>query len=283
MSTATVEKDKAKAPLGSFINKLQPAKEEKADEPGTTGKPAVATHPVAGTVEKAESQAAETKPDASKEAAPERKDGKAAQEQDQLEKRLKDTQTWANEEHKRALKAEREAKALQERLDRIEKKIDGTYEPPATPSTEQLAYDAEMRGKIRASHRAAVRKHGEDFVMNNVWLPESPYMKLQTANPRIAERVMASDDPVQEALDVLAEEEDAKKYGRTSEEWKKAMEAELKPKITQEVLASLKTKPGPATNTLGNVRGEAERTSQKSDVPGRLDLKAVFPHGAART
>lgn len=118
--------------------------------------------------------------------------------------------------------------------------------------------------------------------MNQVWLPDSPYQKLQEANPLVTKRVMDSDDPVQEALDILQEEEDAKKYGRTSEEWKKAIEEELKPKITQEILQGLKAKPGHATATLGNVRGEADRSAMKSDVPARLDLAKVFPHGASR-
>jgi hypothetical protein len=278
--SAVAEKEKKPAmPMASFLAKL-PSK-EKADESGKTEKPAVSTDAVAADSDKAEPVPAKA------DAKAEGDSGKAAQaaeteDKAQLEKRLKDTQSWANEEHKRALRAEREKKELQERLDRIEKKIDGTYEEPKAPSTEQLTYDAEMRGKIRASHRAAVRKHGEEFVMNQVWLPDSPYQKLQDANPLVTQRVMASDDPVQEALDILQEEEDAKKYGRTSEEMKRKIEEELKPKITQEILAGLKSKPGLAVATLGNARGEADRTSMKADVPAKLDLAKVFPHGASR-
>jgi hypothetical protein len=278
--SAVAEKEKKPAPpMGSFLAKLTP--KEKADESGKTEKPAVHADAVAEVADKAEPVAAKADSKA------EGDSGKAApavetEDKAQLEKRLKDTQSWANEEHKRALRAEREKKELQERLERIEKKIDGTYEEPKTPSTEQLTYDAEMRGKIRASHRAAVRKHGEEFVMNQVWLPDSPYQKLQDANPLVTQRVMASDDPVQEALDILQEEEDAKKYGRTSEEMKRKIEEELKPKITQEILAGLKSKPGLAVATLGNARGEADRTSMKADVPAKLDLAKVFPHGASR-
>jgi hypothetical protein len=278
--SAVAEKEKKPATsMGSFLAKLTP--KEKADESGKTEKPAVSTDNVAAVADKAEPVQANA------DAKAEGDSGKAApavetEDKAQLEKRLKDTQSWANEEHKRALRAEREKKELQERLDRIEKKIDGTYEEPKAPSTEQLTYDAEMRGKIRASHRAAVRKHGEEFVMNQVWLPDSPYQKLQDANPLVTQRVMASDDPVQEALDILQEEEDAKKYGRTSEEMKRKIEEELKPKITQEILAGLKSKPGLAVATLGNARGEADRTSMKADVPAKLDLAKVFPHGASR-
>jgi hypothetical protein len=88
---------------------------------------------------------------------------------------------------------------------------------------------------------------------------------------------------VLEAIAVVKEHLDGEKYGRTPEEIRKRIEEELKPKITQEILTSLKPKPGPVTSTLGNVRGDADRTAQKADAPTRLDLKQVFPWGASRT
>jgi hypothetical protein len=280
MSAVAEKEKKPAAPMGSFLAKLTP--KEKADESGKTEKPAVHADAVAEVADKAEPVPAKA------DAKAEGDSGKPAQaageteDKAQLEKRLKDTQSWANELNKKFLKLEKENRELRAIAVRTEQKIDGTYEEPKAPSTEQLTYDAEMRGKIRASHRAAVRKHGEEFVMNQVWLPDSPYQKLQDANPLVTQRVMASDDPVQEALDILQEEEDAKKYGRTSEEMKRKIEEELKPKITQEILAGLKSKPGLAVATLGNARGEADRTSMKADVPAKLDLAKVFPHGASR-
>ena len=108
-------------------------------------------------------------------------------------------------------------------------------------------------------------------------------MALQAKSPRIRERVMNAEDPVLEAIAVVKEHEDGEKYGHTPEEIRKKMEAELAPKLKQEILDGLKAKPGPATNTLGNVRGGSDRTEQKSDAPTRLDLRQVFPCGASRT
>jgi hypothetical protein len=140
-----------------------------------------------------------------------------------------------------------------------------------------------VKGRIRASHHAAVRQYGEPFVMETVWNKESPYQELQSKSPRIRARVMEAEDPVLEAIAVVKEHQDGEKYGRTPEEIRKKMEAELAPKLKQEILEGLKTKPGPATNTLGNVRGGTERTEQKNDAPTRLDFRAVFPWGASRT
>lgn len=286
MSTATVEKPAS--PLGSFIAKL-PTKEKapevakekpkEASDANSTAKTDEATQSAAQTDVPAKTETGKTEEKSAVKTDDKPKD-------DLNEKRLKDAQTWGNEEHKARLRAEREKADLQVQLKRIEAKLDGTYVEPTAPSSDQLTYDAEMRGKLRASHRAAVRKHGEEHVMQQVWNPDSPYMKLQAANPRIGQRVLDSDDPVQEALDVLLEEEDAKKYGRTSEEMKKKIEEELKPKLTQEItqhiLEGLKAKPGAATNTLGQVRGGSDRTDKPNGL-ARTTLAQIFPHGASRT
>lgn len=289
MTTATVEKPVS--PLGSFIAKL-PTKEKAPEVAKATDKPKEATDATNTAKTDAAAQSAATAVDQTAKT----ETGKTAEKSeaktddkpkdDVTEKRLKDAQTWGNEEHKARLKAERETADIKAHLARLEAKLDGTYVEPTAPSSDQLTFDAEMRGKLRASHRAAVRKHGEEHVMQQVWNPDSPYMKLQAANPRIGQRVLDSDDPVQEALDVLLEEEDAKKYGRTSEEMKKKIEEELKPKLTQEItqhiLEGLKAKPGAATNTLGQVRGGSDRTDKPNGL-ARTTLAQIFPHGASRT
>lgn len=282
MSTETQEKprtEKASVPLSSFIGKLTPKPveklEEKAAEPVV---PVVATAlPVEAEPKKALSQKAGTHVDTAdavvaKDPAPEHV----------TEKRLKDAQTWGNEEHKARLDAERKADALESQLKRIEQKLDGTYQEPTAPSMEKLVADADTTGRIKASHRAAVRQYGEAFVMETVWDKAGPYQELQERDPRIRARVMEADDPVLEAIAVVKESQDAQKYGRTPEEMRKKIEEELAPKLKQEILEGLKTKPGPATHTLGNVRGGTERTEQKNEAPTRLDFRSVFPWGASR-
>ena len=282
MTTATVEK--TAAPLASFLNKIAPKPAEKAAE----------TKPEAK--EEPKDKAEVSPPEGGKAPEEAKKDEKKADEKivekveakaeekpkdDVTEKRLKDTQKWGNEEHKARLEAERRAALFEAQLKRIEAKLDGTYEEPTAPSTEHIAADADTKGRIRASHKAAVRQYGEAFVMETVWNPNSPYQELDK-DPRIRARVMEADDPVLEAIAVVKEHQDGLKYGRTPEEIRKKIREEEAPKLKQEILEGLKTKPGTATNTLGNVRGGTERTSQKDEVPARLDFRKVFPHGASR-
>lgn len=278
MSTATTEKASAAppSPLGSFLAKMTPKPTESVLEVKAEEKPKDEVKPERKAVLDEKPKAAEVKPDVVLKVEDKPKE-------EPVEKRLKDTQKWGNEEHKARLDAERKAVALEVQLKRIEEKLDGTYEEPSGPTSEQLTADADIKGRIRASHRAAVRSYGEPFVMETVWNADSPYQELQAKDPRIKARVMEADDPVMEAIAVVKEYQDGVKYGRTPEEIKQKIEAELRPKLQQEILEGLKTKPGPATNTLGNVRGGAERSEQKNDAPTRLDFRTVFPWGASRT
>ena len=275
-------KEKPTAPLGSFIGKLTPKPVEKPVEEKADAAPIV-DKTETKVVDKSVAEKTDEHQPATPDAKPStEKKADDTPKEDVTEKRLKDTQKWGNEEHKARLEAERKAIALEAQLKRIEAKLDGTYEEPTAPSTEQVATDADTKGRIRASHKAAVRQYGEAFVMETVWNPESPYQELQGKSPAIRARVMDADDPVLEAIAVVKEHQDAQKYGRTPEEMRKRIEEELAPKLKQEILEGLKTKPGPATNTLGNVRGGTERTEQKNDAPARLDFRAVFPWGASR-
>lgn len=284
--SATAVKEQPR-PLGSFLNKLTPVPAEKkpaepaketADAPAKTQTPGADAGKPAGAVgEKPPAATVAESPETAVAGVESEKDGK-----DKTEKRLKDAQTWGNEEHKARLAAEKREAALAARLERIEKKLDGTYEEPTAPSLEQVTADADATGRIKASHHAAVRHYGEAFVMETVWNHDSPYQVLQAKDPQIRARVMHADDPVLEAIAVVKEDQDGAKYGRTPEEIRKKIEAELKPKLQQEILEGLKTKPGPATNTLGHVRGGTERTEQKNSAPNVLNLGLVFPHGASR-
>ena len=271
--------------LGSFLTKIEQAakpqptaKAEPVVEPQVEVKDATTTQSTdtsAKVVPVAGKEAVKTEPVTDAKTDDKPKD-------DKTDKRLKDAQTWGNEEHKARLTAEREAQELKARLARIEAKLDGTYQEPDLPSTEQVVANADVTGRIRASHKAAVRQYGLNFVMETVWNADSPYQELQAKDPRIRDRVMNADDPVLEAIDAVNEHRDGEKYGHTPKEIRERMEAELAPKLKQEILEGLKAKPGPSVNTLGNMRGGSERTEQKNGAPGKLDFRQVFPWGASR-
>ena len=272
--SAVAETSKPVSPLGSFLQKIEakPAVEPKAEVKDVTTK-AIEPLVQAETAPAKEAVKVEPVNDAKADDKP---------RDDKTDKRLKDAQTWGNEEHKARLNAEREAQELKAQIARIEQKLDGTYQEPDLPSTEQVAANADTTGRIRASHKAAVRQYGLNFVMETVWNQDSPYQELQARDPRIRDRVMSADDPVLEAIDAVNEHRDGEKYGRTPKEIRERMEAELAPKLKQEILEGLKTKPGPSVNTLGNSRGGTERTEQKNGSAAKLDFRQVFPWGASR-
>ena len=128
------------------------------------------------------------------------------QEALKLAQRQRDTAGWANEVHKQNLE-------LKRHMERMEKKIDGTYDPeadkePETPP-EEIASHAELQGATRASLYAAYDQHGKEKVDSEV----REFDRLFMNNPAIMNRVTRSGRPIQEALKVLGEYRMAQKYG----------------------------------------------------------------------
>ena len=176
------------------------------------------------------------------------------------------------------LKAEKQAQADQ--LKRIEAKLDGTYDPSKevsnTPSPEQQTRHAEIMGRLKASHAAAVEKYGEEDVKHRVFAEGAPYQELEQQRPWVSARVMGADSPVLEALQVLAEEEFFKTYGRDPKQIREKVRAELLPEVKKELLAELKNKPGQPVQGLGDVRTGGE--GKPAEKPADVDFSKIFPN-----
>jgi len=273
---------KPHAPLGSFLGKLTPK---------TIEKPAENSVEVTPLVQEVKSEPRSEDKPGTKVDAPVKTDKQTVvteapkettPDPDALKKQLSDQAKANLRLGQENADLRRTLESLQKQQERIEKKLDGTYEEEAAPSVEQIKADAELTGRIKASHKAAIDKYGEKFVMETVWNPDAPYQLLQAKDNKIRARVMEADDPVLEAIAVMKEQADGEKYGRTPEEIKKKIEAEMIPQLEQQIREGLKTKPGPATNTLGQVRGGSARTEQPAGTPNVLNLAQVFPWGASR-
>ena len=216
-----------------------------------------------------------------------KEEAKTEAQKEDWEKRYKDTQKHVEKvglENKQlkssveTLKAEKQAQADQ--LKRIEAKLDGTYDPAkevsTTPSPEQQTRHAEIMGRLKASHAAAVEKYGEEEVKSRVFAEGAPYQELEKERPWVSARVMGADSPVLEALQVLAEEEFFKTYGRDPKQIREKVEAELLPKVRKELLAELKNKPGQPVQGLGDVRTGGE--GKPAEKPADVDFSKIFPN-----
>lgn len=211
-----------------------------------------------------------------------------------LERQLIDTRNWATAVNQR--------NKLQERqLQRMEKKIDGTWDPEVdgkaeaeerraaeagdAVSTEQAAADAEIRGATAASLHMAYETHGKEKTDAEI----KEFDSLFQRNRLIMQRVTSSKRPIQEAMKVLSEYRTAKKYGtsdlgemitKIKEEAVAQATPALIEKITKEIMAKLSLK-DKETQGIRDVRGSIRET-----VAGQLEngadeddsLNKLFPN-----
>lgn len=214
------------------------------------------------------------------------------QEFAKTQQQLADTRRWSNELNKQNL-------ALTRQLQRLEKKIDGTYDPEeekrleeqerrqaaeAEPGADEVANLAELRGATKASLHMAYEQHGKEKTDAAI----AEFDKLFQRNPLIMQRVLHSRRPIQEAIKVLSEFRTAQKYGTTDLEAlitkvRAEAERELEPKIvervTKEIMGKLDLKNN-ETSGIRTVRGSGRNVVEEklSDKESPKPLSELFPN-----
>ena len=209
------------------------------------------------------------------------------------QQQLQAARSWSNELNKTNLK-------LQKNMERLEKKIDGTWteadekaaadqEKTAvqqeTLSSEEMSAMAELRGATAASLHAAYEKDGREKVDAEIREFDSLFQR----NALIMNRVTSSKRPIQEAFKVLNEYRTAKKYGtsdmteliaKVREEAKAELRPQLIEEVTKEIMAKLDLK-NKETGGFRNLRGSGREsaTEQLSDAAKNehKPIEELFP------
>src|SRR3990167_2357632 len=167
-----------------------------------------------------------------------------------IEKQYNDTRQWARQEAAQRQK-------LQQQLDIINKKLDGTYDPNVDepkPDPEAVVLEAEAKGKMAGSLDAAYlhygkgdKKQGQEFVDKEI----TRYNELFSENVTVQGQVWSSPAPIFTALKILRDFDLTQKYGTNDAaeliekgraEAKSELEQELTEKIRKEVVDSIAMK-----------------------------------------
>lgn len=221
-----------------------------------------------------------------------RQAGEAAERLSTVEQQLINTRNWATAVNQR--------NKLQERqLQRMEKKIDGSYDPEEDRrleaeeqrlaetggvSPEQAAAEAELKGATAASLHMAYEQQGKE--KTNAEIRE--FDQLFQRNPVIMQRVVTSRRPIQEAMKVLGEFRTAQKYGtsdmmeligKVKEEAIAEATPALVEKITKEIMGKLSLKDKETTG-IRSVRGTGRESVAETLDGGDEDdsLGKLFPN-----
>lgn len=276
MSQAAVENNASPQPkasptpfgLESFLPKPTPVEKPAQEKPAESHKAAPETK---------EAPKADAKSDASKE------EPKASEEAEKVKKQLKDTRDAFTQERQRNKELERGMKTLEQKLEVLGQKFDGTYKEPGPATPEQAAADMYANALIGASYAAAEELFGKEEVDRLIRSDEAPYRQIEQTEPEVKAQVMASKLPVVQAIKILKERELKAKYGSTIEAQREALKKELEPEIEKKVRAELDAKykgrkAEEPIRGLSGARGVSREEQIKTPVNFKPDsIFKVFP------
>ncbi len=296
MATETIEKaaDKTEplfAENGLGMSEfLKPSGEEKADAIPPVAPVAVAEVPAEAKME--------PKPESKKEpskAEPAPVETKDATELSKLQKQLKDTRDGYSQERKANKELVTKMAGMEQSLAILTKKIDGTYDEvkdaPRVLTSQEIETEAETRATVRTSHFAAVEylmardklteTEADAKVKELVWSEEAPFRAFDQ-DRSVQARVLGSKVPIIEALKVVQEAEDKKKYGDSPQAMREALKKELteqiETKVREKLLKELKGKGVPLESFqgLGGVQSVSPERAPQADA--RVTLESLFPN-----
>jgi hypothetical protein len=268
---------------------LKPTSEEKAD-----AIPPVAPVPGASVPKEAQPEEKKDpeKPDAE---TPKESLETLKQEAVNLKKQLKDVRDGYSQERKSNKESLVQINELKQAIGVLTKKIDGTYDEvkdsPRVLTSQELETEAETRATVRTSHFAAVEylmardklteTEADAKVKELVWSEEAPFRAFDT-DRAVQARVMGAKVPIIEALKVVQEAEDRKKYGDSPAAMREALKKELteqiETKVRQQLLKELKGKGIPFEDLkgLGGVQSVSPERAPQAEA--RVSLESLFPN-----
>jgi len=270
-STATADstQTEAEAPFGTTLETFFQAPDTPA--PTTVSTPKPETQATEETTDEPTADAGEDEKAQEGQKSPPKKKGSARPMN--VEAKLKGLE-------KGFYKVTRENAELRKKLQAME----GVPDDPPDHTPEQVAQAAEFNARQKVSLEQAVKHYGEDHVTAQIFEEGSPYRQLVEIEGKtwIRDRVLASDDPIQTALDAIQEEELHTHYGRDIETIKQTLKEELKAEVLKELKANpsemVGKKPPGLTGARSNSNQPHKVTSNAPNLDGlnpAFNLRAI--------
>jgi hypothetical protein len=222
-------------------------------------------------------------------------DPKVQERLDAADKRLKDTQVWANDVNQKQIETERELKKTKLELEAEKAKANDTFDAEAHQKKVDAInaagkLDPKIGARAELSKKAAIKAYGQDKIDRLIgkFGDDTPYQKAILVDPSIARRVLESELPYFEAMKVVEDLERSAKFGNSPEEMLKNIreqfEKDEKPKLIEEIKKGLSGGNGKLNNlprglpTGGGGISPTDGKKKQKVTTGKGQLDAVFPN-----
>lgn len=172
--------------------------------------------------------------------------------------------------------------SLRQEMQELRAKLDGTYEEPPKPTPEQIEEAARFQARVESSIERAVTIWPEEVVKKRASGDGSEFTQMVSEESQGGKlpsesliRVRKSKQPAIEAMYVVGERDFREKYGSDPFQWEAKIaakvEAELRPKITNELKKTMTAQPtGAPVPSIGE--GRSARRSDSTKPKDLVDL-----------
>lgn len=184
---------------------------------------------------------------------------------------------------KELAEARKENSDLKAMMQRVEQKLDGTYQDP-TPQDQQKEQDQkfyeDFTRRAEMSREQAVELYGEEKVVDLIDKQDSPFKAIAAKKPYYAQRVIWSEHPNVEAIKIVEEEAVLELFGRTPD----AARAKAKELVREELFQEFqKQRTGtggkpPIAPSLSKVQGGEPAGAVSQSGKASFSAKDLFSH-----
>ena len=194
-----------------------------------------------------------------------------AAKEDEKDKQLAAQRAAAGRLGKEVSELKTQIAEMQAKNRELEQKADGTWKEPVKPTAEQIAAQAEWKGRELASRPVAYGLYGEDEVEKQVYTDDGPYAELVKAKPWTHIEITRDPQPAVAAMRAIEREAFTKKYGDDPRQWVAKIEAELKPKHFDEFKKQAATPPvGEPVPSVSGGRGSGGMGGKVKSIEDHL-------------
>lgn len=200
--------------------------------------------------------------------ADEKKDEKVEAQPDERETQLKNQIAANRRLGKEKADLEKRLGDMHAKLEEIEAKANGTWQEKPKPSAEQVAREADFRGREKATRPIAEKEFGAEAVEAAIYGKDAAFTALTDKKPWLLVEVSESAQPPLSAMKILQREQFIEQYGDDPRTWATQIIDAAKPKLFEEFKKQLEKQPVgkdvPTVSTARNAGGAgAPRREQR--------------------
>lgn len=147
-------------------------------------------------------------------------------------------------------------------------RINGTFKEKPKPSADQVAREADFRGREKAARPIAEQEFGAEEVQAKIYDKDAAFPALADKKPWLLVEVSEHPQPPVAAMKILHREEFMSKYGDDPRKWEEKILETAKPKLFAEFKTQLEKQPVgkevPTVSTARNAGGANSTAREKS-------------------